>query len=471
MQKMSDPDPVASLFGSSPETVTPFFVGRQRELQLLDQMLAHSGGSPAFLVGPAGIGKTALCRAYLQLHSAAYSGSLFCSAAQFSSPDALVNYIDYEGGQMSRQRALSAHDKYDSRPLLVVDDVDRFTEQEASYLLTLLHSRAANFVSLCTSRDRFRFLEIAEIPSLELRVGPLPKADLVALLSSRFSPGSDRHKVVEQFLSSFQQRAPLLEYLTPRVVLHLFQSYMIRGDLSQSIAELSAREVSASNIVIFEHEGRLRAFPVLQGTLAGIIAPSKPPIWAAPYIVVPHLGAIWRTQLEEFEELIANAASSEKAFQSFFEKNPHFLKGIAYNRVLAHPSLIREGDGDLIPDFMLQPIGSNFADILDLKRPDASLVTGRKNRRRFAQGVHEAIAQVCEYREYFERPEHRRAVEQRYGLTAYRPSGLIVIGRQPESMTEEQMKRIAGDVPSFIQVQTYDDILRKMRRMVELKEN
>jgi len=119
---------------------------------------------------------------------------------------------------------------------------------------------------------------------------------------------------------------------------------------------------------------------------------------------------------------------------------------------------------------MLQPLGSEYADILDLKRPDAKLVTSRKDRRHFAHGVHEAIAQVREYREYFENSEYRLAVQDRYGLTAYRPSTLIVIGRQPKNLTEEEMKRIAGDVPDFVQVQTYDDVLRKMRRMVELKE-
>ena len=119
---------------------------------------------------------------------------------------------------------------------------------------------------------------------------------------------------------------------------------------------------------------------------------------------------------------------------------------------------------------MLQPLGSKFANILDLKRPDAKLVTGRKDRRHFAQGVHEAIAQVREYREYFERSDYRRAVEERYGLTAYRPAALIVIGRQPETVSEEEMKRIEGDAPDFVKVQTYDDVRRTMRRMVELKE-
>jgi hypothetical protein len=278
------------------------------------------------------------------------------------------------------------------------------------------------------------------------------------------------HKLVEQFLSAFGRHGLQPERLTPRVVLHLFKSYLFQGDLSEAIAELSSHGIDASNIVIFEHEGRLRALPVLQGPPAGIITPSGPPVYAAPYILVPHLGAIWRAQLEEFEALLADLKSIEQTFQSFFERNPHFLRGIDYGRVLAHPSLIREDGSALIPDFLLQPLGSKYANILDLKRPNAKLVTSRRDRRHFAHGVHDAIAQVREYREYFERPEYRRAVQERYDLTSYRPSTFIVIGRQPESVTEEEMKRIAGDLPDFVVVQTYDDLLRKMRRMVELKE-
>jgi Domain of unknown function (DUF4263) len=470
---MSDQAPRPFVFGAAATgTFQSVFAGRDRELRLLDQMLDQSGGSPAFVVGLAGVGKTALCRAYEHLRRDRYSGSVFCAAPQFASPDALIDYIDYQRIQISGQGPFpNIVGSRDSRPLLIVDDVDRFSEQEASYLLTLLHSRSPYFVSLCTTRQRFRFLEISEIPSLELRLAPLPESDLFDLLTNYLSASGGERSTVEQFLNSFKRQGLRPEYLTPRVILHLFNSYLVQGDLSQAIAELSSRGVNSTNIVILEHEGRLRALPVLQGPPAGIIAPSKPPLYAAPYIVIPHLGAIWRNQLEEFEELLADAKSNERNFQVFFETNPHFLRGIDYGRVVTHPSLLREDGGALIPDFMLQPLGSNYADILDLKRPDAKLVTGRKDRRHFAQGVHEAISQVREYREYFERPEYRRAVQERYGLTAYRPSTLIVIGRQPDIVSEEEMKRIAGDVPSFVEVQTYDDVLRRMRQMVELKES
>lgn len=79
------------------------FAGRDRELRLLDQMLSESGGSPAFLVGLAGVGKTSLCLAYQQTRRDRYSGSLYCAAPQFASPDALLDYIDYQRIQIAGQ--------------------------------------------------------------------------------------------------------------------------------------------------------------------------------------------------------------------------------------------------------------------------------------------------------------------------------------------------------------------------------
>jgi len=255
------------------------FTGRDHELGLLDQMLDESGGSPAFVVGPAGVGKTTLCRAYEVFQNKKYPGTIFCSASQFASPDALIDYIDYQRTRISNQQPSSASDrKRDNRPLLVVDDVDRFSDPEASYLLTLLHSRAPQLVSLCTSRERFRFLEISEIPSLELRLAPLSQNEILALLTNQVElMGGDR-TIVGKFLNLLNHQGLLPEYLTPRVILQLFNSYMKQGDLPRAVAELSARGVNASNLVILEHEGRLRALPVFQGSPAEIVAPSKQPL-------------------------------------------------------------------------------------------------------------------------------------------------------------------------------------------------
>ena len=251
-------------FGNDMATTTlqSVFAGRDRELRLLDQMLSDSGGSPAFLVGFAGVGKTALCLAYQHSRRDRYSGSIYCAAARFASADAMLDYIDYERAQVAGQGPYPNTDgRRDTRPLLIVDDVDRFSDPEASYLFTMLHSRSPYLVSLCASRQRFRFLEIAEIPSLELRLGPLPQNDLFALLANYVTAVGGDRDTVGHFLTAFNRHGLRPEYLTPRVVLQLLNSYVHEGDLGRAIAEFASR-VSVSNIAIVEHEGRQRALPV-----------------------------------------------------------------------------------------------------------------------------------------------------------------------------------------------------------------
>lgn len=163
-------------------------------------------------------------------------------------------------------------------------------------------------------------------------------------------------------------------------------------------------------------------------------------------------------------------STKERDYQEFFEKNPHFLKGLQYNRVVAQPMLEREPEeaGNLIPDFFLQPLDSQYADILDLKLPTEKLIVGSKDRLHFSAAVHNAIAQVREYRDYFEDPLNRKKVFEKYGLTSYRPSAAIIIGRTPEDITDEKIKQIAESNPSYLKIITYDQLFLQMKQMLNL---
>src|SRR5262249_40275511 len=125
----------------------------------------------------------------------------------------------------------------------------------------------------------------------------------------------------------------------------------------------------------------------------------------------------------------------------------------------------RDGTGPLIPDFMLEPSGG-FADVLDLKRPSASLVTGRRDRLHQTAPVTEAIAQVREYRAYFDDPVHRDALHERYGLQAYRPTVAVIIGRDPGPGRDPlELQRIWDELPGHVRIMTYDQLLRQVRRL------
>jgi hypothetical protein len=104
--------------------------------------------------------------------------------------------------------------------------------------------------------------------------------------------------------------------------------------------------------------------------------------------------------IEEFAELINLATVSEAAIQDFFVKNPSFIKGDTYDRVLSQPILERIDDGSVwIPDFMLRPVGRQLCDILEIKLPQSRFVTRRGTRRiQLAAEVHSALAQVREPR-------------------------------------------------------------------------
>jgi hypothetical protein len=146
---------------------SPAFVGRGRELDLLDEMIDASGGGPSFVVGQWGVGKTALCHMYALSRKEKFSNVIHFSASGFGSPDAIVDHI---------QNRLSLHDSPlladERRSLVIVDDLELLNEAEASYLLTLLHMNSPVYTSICVSRHRFEFLTYSEIPSLELQLPP-----------------------------------------------------------------------------------------------------------------------------------------------------------------------------------------------------------------------------------------------------------------------------------------------------------
>ena len=111
----------------------------------------------------------------------------------------------------------------------------------------------------------------------------------------------------------------------------------------------------------------------------------------------------------------------ERRLQSFFETHPHFLLGAEYKRL--HSQVVMESqEGSLIPDFFLEKLDSNFADIVDLKKPNAKLVVGAKNRRGFSAALTNALNQLRVYRDFFENTARRKQFHDAYGFTAFRPS-------------------------------------------------
>lgn len=168
------------------------------------------------------------------------------------------------------------------------------------------------------------------------------------------------------------------------------------------------------------------------------------------------------------EDLI-NSGAKEGEFQRFFEQHPEFLLACG-DYVRLHPQIVlTKDDGQrLIPDFFLEKLNSTFCDVCDLKRPTAELVRHQKNRGRFRDALMEAVAQLTHYRDWFEERDYREAFHRRYGLQAYRPRVIVVIGRRQSFYDEVERIALESQLPSWVTLKTYDDVVERARQWKEL---
>jgi hypothetical protein len=217
--------------------------------------------------------------------------------------------------------------------------------------------------------------------------------------------------------------------------------------------------------LFLDRAGRLRVAPSVTLPDIGVELGAGAPWQARPHLTLNRSRTLWLPEADALEALINDPDLTESDLQLFFEAHPHLLARGEYDRVLPHPVLRRDGDGPLLPDFMLEPAGA-YADVLDLKLPSVPLIAGSKDRLRPSAKLADAIAQVREYHAYFEDPAHRDEFHARYRMRAYRPTAVVVIGRDTGLGSDPlQLRRIWSDQVAPVQVQTYDGLLSRIRRL------
>nr|BEK65685.1 hypothetical protein KPHV_29120 [Kitasatospora purpeofusca] len=170
----------------------------------------------------------------------------------------------------------------------------------------------------------------------------------------------------------------------------------------------------------------------------------------------------WQERVRELEDLINDPKADELALQRFFEANPEFLLGDAYERAIPQLFLPLEGQQSLEPDFGLRPHNPNaLGDLLDLKLPQVKLLAGIPARRRLTAKVTEAVAQMRTYQRYFNDPVRREAIRERYDTRFYLPRLFVVIGRRAD-LDPIELRDAESDFQG-LQLVTYDDVLERVR--------
>ena len=166
--------------------------------------------------------------------------------------------------------------------------------------------------------------------------------------------------------------------------------------------------------------------------------------------------------IQELEEMVNDPRLKEAKLQHFFERNPDFI--LSDDHRAAHPqiTLARDEGGSLRPDFLLEPIDqTRLCDLLDLKMPAAQIFVMKERRIRFSAAVMEACAQLREYHLYFDEVRNRDFVKDTYGLSAYKPRMIVVIGRRGTA-SPIQIRQMEIDAPE-LKVKTYDEVVERMK--------
>ncbi len=131
----------------------------------------------------------------------------------------------------------------------------------------------------------------------------------------------------------------------------------------------------------------------------------------------PHLR---ETTLGEF--INSHPEVVKKAFKTtHFEYEPYLdwleHDGTVEDKVINPDLLVKREDG--------------FYDIYDLKTAvltRSSIVKGGRKRRRFIDYVEEGVAQLANYREYFEYPKNRELAKKKYGIEVNEPKLVLIVG-------------------------------------------
>lgn len=156
----------------------------------------------------------------------------------------------------------------------------------------------------------------------------------------------------------------------------------------------------------------------------------------------------------------------ETTIGAFLNSHPDFItNALGCSKFVYEPYLIwKEGNPNpneqaINPDLLVE--GPNgLYDIYDLKTAllsNPSLTKGQRRRRRFIDVVADGVAQLANYKEYFEYQKNRDYAFERYGIRISRPKLVLIVGNYENFRPHEveEAKRMLKD----IEIIDYDTLL------------
>ena len=156
----------------------------------------------------------------------------------------------------------------------------------------------------------------------------------------------------------------------------------------------------------------------------------------------------------------------ETTIGEFLHTHPQFIKtAFGTSRFEYEPYFTwQEGpydsqDPPINPDLLIQRPDGHF-DIYDLKTALLSkknLTTGKRSRRRFIDYVHQGVAQLAHYAEYFTYVKNQEYALKKYNVSVVEPRLVLVVGNF-ENINKQQIDEASRMLKNF-EIIDYDTIL------------
>ncbi len=178
-----------------------------------------------------------------------------------------------------------------------------------------------------------------------------------------------------------------------------------------------------------------------------------------PGVVANRTSTLLHNDLAELQQILSTPDIKESAIQKYLEQHLAVFQALGYINVYPQVVLARDDGTSLRPDFILEPAGRDWCDILDIKIPQTRTVVGTRDRQTLAAHIHELTAQLREYSAYFEDERLAKRIEDVYGIKCYKPRLIGIVGRDPKTDDERQLRRLMTAYAD-VEVITFDQLLR-----------
>lgn len=166
----------------------------------------------------------------------------------------------------------------------------------------------------------------------------------------------------------------------------------------------------------------------------------------------------YKNKLVEFEMLIESSNVREESIQGFLKENT-WIFGAEYIKVKPKMALSH----NFVVDFLLQRFDRSW-EVIELKLPTEDIFTSQMN---ITAKVTSAIGQIQKAQEFT--VKNYEFLKTNENMEVFKPSGVLVIGNRLSNEERERLEVINKSY-SDITIATYQDLLQKARKQVELIE-